>query len=555
MSRKTWEAVLNLNARKTPPLKAATLALALLTPASGASAYNQDTHQLLIDYVWHVMLTVDVLGRGNPPPDQPFGPLAVTPDFSRRVQAAVRKIRDLPADLPKPKNSRCVDAATAINKFGSDSPNWDNGGNFAGMRMGLVPYPISIDYETGNDCGVQMNWTPGSAFELINQGSGPAPRPDYSGTVLGYWAQYPDTLQSDFHVGIKPTSTGGMSIIKQALIAAGAAPAATVWVTAKCAIDCVESVLSFDLDACKRCCDDAVNSAPNPVRDVVSGIDSLVPIIGDFKADAIVGMSHHLNVPLANKEYDDLSGLLIVNAGPYGIPGALETLATAIADAAGATVRYDDSDGPKNYEVVNPTDGPPGSRHRDAADWEFLPFPHVPMPPVDNLGWYGHEQYSAGHGTKYLGYMLHALADASVPMHVTGAFGWGHRPYEDAVTMLHEDLLIGNRRTEPTRLNASVLPRAQAYYKIISDWRAANPAQPNGIPVRVLITAVAETTWALTRGDASLFNDQLSVGYLTPGVDIATQIYTGHSATMRQLLNEAAAASIAFLVATGDALP
>jgi hypothetical protein len=47
----------------------------------------------------------------------------------------------------------------------------------------------------------------------------------------------------------------------------------------------------------------------------------------------------------------------------------------------------------------------------------------------------------------------------------------------------------------------------------------------------------------------------LSVLYLTPGLDTATQIYTAKSATMQQLVDEAVAASIAFLTATGEVLP
>ena len=97
----------------------------------------------------------------------------------------------------------------------------------------------------------------------------------------------------------------------------------------------------------------------NGIPRFVSGIDSLVPIIGDFKSDFIVGMSHHINVPLGNKDFDDTSGLLITRAGPLGVPGALETLATAVADATGATVRYDDSAAPKNYDVRNAQDGAP----------------------------------------------------------------------------------------------------------------------------------------------------------------------------------------------------
>ncbi len=534
--------------RRQRSVQAAILALVLVAPGSQASAYNQDTHQRLVDYVWQIMLAVNAVGRNAAPPDAPFGSLNVSSDFSKRVQRAVQNIHSLPANLPPPKDTRCIDP-DLIQKLGTNTPNWENQGNFFKMPLDLVKYPIALDYESGHDCGVDGKWAAGSAYQLINPN-------DYTGTVLGYWAQYPDTLLGDFHVGIKPTSTGVDAGLKEGLLAAGAVAGATVWVPMKCALKCIKSVLTFSPSDCADCCKQAIQDGANVAHDVISGLDSAVPIIGDIHSDAIVGMSHHINIPLGNKDYDDISGLLIVQAGPYGLPGALELLATAAADISGATVRYDDSAAPKNYNVKNSQDGAPDSRQRDAADWEFLPFPHVPMPPVDNLGWYGVSQFDAppGKNTKFLGYALHAIADASVPMHVTGAFGWGHRPYEDAVTMLHPTLLAGDRRTEPARLNSILLPRAEAYYKIIADWRAAHPAQANAVPVRALVSAIAQKTWSIVNGNPSVFNDELSLVYLTPDIDVATVLYTAQSAVMQQLLDEAAAASIAFLVATGEVI-
>ena len=531
------------------PFKIMLLILALLMqPLSHANAYNQDTHALLADYAWQVLLTVDVVSRNAAPQDQPFQSLTISTDFAGRVNQAVRKIHALPANLPKPKDSRCADPAL-INELGTNSPNWQNGGDFFNMKLVTVHFPIAIDYETGNDCGIQLKWSPGPAYAQIN-------KHDHTGTVLGYWAQYPDTLVDDFHVGIKPTSVVGLSALKEGLVAAAAVPAATVWVTVKCGWKCIKSLVTFSPGDCAKCCKDAIDEGTNASHDVVSGLDSLVPIIGDIKSDFLIGMSHHINIPLDNTDYDDISGLLITRAGPVGVPGSLELAATAVADVLGATVRFDDSAAPKNYEVANAHDGSAISRHRDAADWEFLPFPHIPMTPVDNLAWYGDGQYGMppGRHTKFLGFVLHAIADASVPMHVVGAFGWGHRPYEDAVTVLHPSLLVGQLQSEPARLNTILLPRAEAYYKIIADWRIANPTRASEVPVRALVTAVAQQTWAIAQSNPAVFNDALSLLYLASS-DTATLVYTGENATMRRLVDEAVAASIAFLTATGEVLP
>ena len=113
-----------INRYRSLSLKTSALLLLLLAPPlSEARAYNQDTHQLLVDYTWQIMLAVDVVGRNAAPPDQPFQQLSVSPDFSRRVQEAVRKIHLLPANLPAPKDSRCIDPAM-IQKLGTNTPNW-----------------------------------------------------------------------------------------------------------------------------------------------------------------------------------------------------------------------------------------------------------------------------------------------------------------------------------------------------------------------------------------------------------------------------------------------
>ena len=49
-------------------LKTSTVLLLLLAPPlSEARAYNQDTHQLLVDYTWQIMLAVVRVRLGSPP--------------------------------------------------------------------------------------------------------------------------------------------------------------------------------------------------------------------------------------------------------------------------------------------------------------------------------------------------------------------------------------------------------------------------------------------------------------------------------------------------------
>lgn len=52
-----------INRYRSLSLKTSALLLLLLAPPlSEARAYNQDTHQLLVDYTWQIMLAVDVVG-------------------------------------------------------------------------------------------------------------------------------------------------------------------------------------------------------------------------------------------------------------------------------------------------------------------------------------------------------------------------------------------------------------------------------------------------------------------------------------------------------------
>jgi hypothetical protein len=514
----------------------------LLSPAR---AYNPETHQALVDYAWQIMLAVNADGTGRLPPDAaPFRGLTVSTDFSKRVQRAISNIQKLPSGLPAAHNKTCSDASV--------TDNW-TAGDPSGMTLGQIRAAVGKDYISGNDCGIET-WVTSSSYQLISG-------VDRSGTVLGFWAQRPDELDSEFRIGIKPTSVGALSLAKEALVAAGAVPAATVWVTAKCAWTCLKSVFTFSPSDCGDCCRDAVNNAVNATRDGVAEIDGVFPVVGFYKnPDVFTGMGHHIDVPLKNRDFDDTSGLLISRAGPRTVPGALELLATAGADALGLTVNYDHSDAPKNYEVPSADDGSP-TRHRDAADWEFLPFPHTPMTPVDNLGWFGMKEFGTANpaatmNTPGLAFALHAIGDATVPMHVAGAFGWGHRPYEDAVAQLHPELMAQPASVEVPRLNTIILPRAEAYYKIIADWRAAHPMQRTEVPIRALVTEIARTTWSIVDSDPTVFNDELSVEYVVPLTKDASivQYYT-RLPVMKKLMEEAVAATIAFLAATGEVLP
>ena len=63
-------------------------------------------------------------------------------------------------------------------------------------------------------------------------------------------------------------------------------------------------------------------------------------------------------------------------------------------------------------------------------------------------------------------------------MHAVGASGYGHRPYEDAVDMVYNNL-VGSSST-PASLSTvtEVLVRALKWRTFIQNWRSAHAARP-----------------------------------------------------------------------------
>jgi hypothetical protein len=537
---------------------------AVLDPC--AHAHNARVHRDMTDRAYHVMLALaaDRLATGGDP--------ALT-ELATAARKAIRKLQAVPAGLPTPKDSRCIDPET-IKKIGTNTPSWPAFPSFAAMPLGAVPYPIATTYMTGTDCGIDPDWSPGAFFDTVNAG-GPGGH-DHTGAVLGFWAHQPDDEVDDWHLYFRPTNAVGYSVIKSYIEDALGAGAGTVWITAKCALTCLGSALTFGIVGdCKACLDDAIAEAKNAVHDGLATIDGVFPGFGDHTSiDFYTGMGHHLNVSSAHfpgpwklnpQAYDDRPGLLTENAGPLAIPDSVEFAAMVGADLAGMTVHYDPSLGPKRYEIIGAHDFHPDSVHRGKNDWEFLSFPHTPFTPIDNMASYGWRTFrdDSKHAAPPLGWALHAFGDAIVPMHVTGTSGWGHRPYEDAFENRLTGYLYDSDRQAAKTQGASIARRAVAWRKVILDWRRRHPQHGTDIPIRDVVTMLA--TWTLQRvqGPGMLvwpFNPAMSSDYVVPGPTKAGSIFyyenaPGADAVNRDLLEEGIAAELAFLVAVGEALP
>jgi hypothetical protein len=435
------------------------------------------------------------------------------------------------------------------------------------MRLGAVPFPIALEYITGNDCGIEPGWSSGLFFDRVNTPA-TGSRRDFTGEVLGFWAHQPDDEEDDWHLfAVRPTNAAGISKVKQYLETAGGAAVGGVWVTVRCTLTCLADLLPFVSGDCKKCVDKAVKDAKTAVHEGVATVDGIFPGFGDIHdASLLSGMGHHLNmVSGATADYDDRPGLLFESAGPIGKPDPVELLATVVTDVIGTTVRYDRSNGPKQYEITGGQDFHADSAPREAKDWEFLSLPHTQFTPVDNLAFFGWKKFREApqDNVRALGWPLHAFGDATVPMHVTATFGWGHRPYEDAfANRLDSYLFQGDLQGEKEQAER-IIRRALVWRQTILDWRAAHPGEERDIPVRDLVTKLAGSTLERIQGPGMLiwpFNVVMSADYLVPGPprDSSIAFYEsspGADTVNRELLEEGIAAELAFLVSIAEVLP
>lgn len=536
----------------------------LAMAAAPARAHNAGVHRDMTDRAYHILIA---LSKDQLHTDQD----AEMAELAQAADKAIPKLQGLPAGLPPPKQSVCADPAV-IQKVGTSSPSWGAPADFKQMTLGAVPFPVSTAYISGNDCGIDSGWSPGAFFENINPATGPGGR-DLTGVVLGFWAQHPDDERDDWHIYFRPTNMAGMSAMKDYIeTALGAAPG-TVWVTVRCFLDCIGDFLGLGGD-CEECVDEAIAEAQSVVHEGVSTIDGLVPGFGDHTSLDYTGMGHHLNVappgPAAPWKLDPAAadnhpGLLVENAGPVGIPDTIEFISMLAADVAGMSVHYEPSLGPKRYEVLGAQDFHPDSVDRDEDDWQFLSFPHTVFTPLDNLAFHGWKAFrdEPKANVPSLGWPLHAFGDAIVPMHVTGTFGWGHRPYEDAFQNLLSEYLNRGDREDAHNQAVRIARRAVVWRKFIRDWRAAHPERGMDIPVREMVTRLALQTFDQVQGAGMFnwpFNPAMSTAYVIPGPgkegSIAFYETAAGSLTVNPgLFEEGIAAQVAFLVSAAEVLP
>lgn len=502
----------------------------------------------------------------------------------------------------------------------SDKISSDN--TLKGMLVGMSTSPgalegsapcFSDDPKANKTLGSRLQggaydgrWHPGGIFDYVTPNSA-LDGNGYQGLLLGWEAKSGDDHVKDtvFESAWLMFGTVGAVIIVAVaavlLIATGLLGPLIAVVCALAILFCLAGI--FDGDGCGNGVINGftglIEAAHAPITALdnnVPELDGIIPRGGDISSGQYTGMWHFINAkPGGSNSYDDREGLYYDDAGPSFAPGQFDTIIQAGLDLGDLHIGYDESDGPHHYEIRSGNDGHADSDHRSWAKWQGPSGAHLQFSPLDNFGFYGWSNFLTTKSAYYLSWPLHALGDATVPMHVTGTTSWGHRPYEDALEWGEKWNVVrflnctpelngacaqtcfvdfnNPASTCPEHIDAvdnsrqqfeqarRILQHAFRWTQFIANWRTANN-RPTDVPVRDLVTQVALDTYDLTfNGGADNvwpWCDDCSMDWL---------LYNNHNhgmdfyetdaslASERDLIERSVGASLAFLVAASDTLP
>jgi hypothetical protein len=532
------------------------LVLLIIFSVQPALGHNEIVHRDMVDLTYQLMRLSLAPTRGQaitvfaPPEGSDPNEWAA---FLAAVRSAPPKFRNRPSDLGKlkpPKTTTCSE------KMYQDQvlPDrwWDK-------KAGELTYPVAIDFEDSGDCGANSDYKPGGIFEPVDP-EFDRRKLDHTGTTLGFWTASVDRQLNDTHLWFRPTNAGALGAAKKFIDDLGDKGLGALLLPIVCGLNCL-------FDDCDGCDEDAkdIADAVN-VLDDTSGWLPGTPGIDISGADW-TGVWHHINMtPRATNQYDDRQGEFFEEAGPDFPPDAVDLVLMAAFDASGLSVNYEQSRGVANYQIQNADDGHANTKIRNHSQWQFTTIAHTPFEPVDNLGYYGWRIFrdQPDHPLSSLGLPLHALGDATVPMHVTATSAWGHRPFEDAQERLWAKIrMIDAIPEEQERLLRDILLRGFEWWKFIRNWRTAHPGHATDTPVREMTTELAKRTYDYSMltyqqtGQRWPFDRGASTLYLTKQDDAINQYknFPNSDELVRPLFVDGMGATLALIVSASELLP
>jgi hypothetical protein len=442
----------------------------------------------------------------------------------------------------------CLDPAAAA-VLGA-VPDWQLAANttLAETSLGNLHLAPDTAYANNNaSCGFDASWTPSGILADVNPAT--VNSGDHTGVTLGYWTSSPDNLAQDW---VFRSTT--LETLQNPAVAAAIGAGTSALISVACAIAC--GLMPF---LCPLCPAIALGGG-------IAVIDEITSVDADHiqDADLFSGLGHFVDMKQSPANaFDEKPGKLDERAGLTGQPDSMELMLTAAFDLGGLHVNFSSSDGPHNYEILSGADFHTDSVPRVAPDWETETGAHIFYTPVDNLAKFGWDKFVADKDLLFttetahdLAWPLHAIGDATVPMHVLGTSGDGHRPYEDLVEMKWDELVKSSNKSQSLSTITGVVTRAPAWRNLILSWRAAHNNSPD-VPIRDLVTAVAAQTLAKAKATPNIFKSGASVDYFLGSKSSAEAQYdnAAMAAIQRDLIIDAIAATLAFLTSTAEELP
>ncbi len=550
---------------------AALFAVFTVQSAAPVFAHNERIHQGMTDYAYHLTLAMAAVSAGDTTSNPLVAELAAMltdhpdlPSFFSAAGQARPKLRALRSGLlDDPMPCFDPDLLALVDDDNDLLPDWQlAAATLAEEKMGRLNYPITTRYAHKNaTCEIDKTYTPIGSTVFVNPESGSTPKEkfrsrDYTGVTLGYWAGGPDRALTDW---IFRSTT--LETLQTPAVQIGTGIGVSALAMAACAIACgLMPVL------CAVCPAIAIGAGIY-VIDAINDIDA-----SSMEHDDFTGLGHHIDMkPLqpGDSTFDDKRGKFMEKAGPGGNPDLLEEMVIALYDLLGWHVRHDLSNGPAAYQITAGGDGHPDSVPRSASQWETATGAHIDYTPVDNLAMSGWTTFTAAvkpdavtlaavQGAPGLGWSLHALGDATVAMHVVGATGFGHRPYEEAFDNRWEQFVIADLgKPGATAMSArqarEIVNRALVWREFILQWRADNGGTTD-VPVRDLVTLLASQTRADAANVAGMYNPGASLEWQFGSEANANAQYSSAALVgfQRDKALEAVAVSLAFLISATE---
>ena len=488
-----------------------------LSIAGPVSAYNWETHQKIVGTAVSIMQTPPNSGQVAAPPG---ASLQEWQTFVALAKAAPTKLAHLRCGLPRStKNDDGPDTPYPVEDGATcDFFPDDNLANIDLFRIEDLRYKAKRNASGG--CGLVKT----TQNEEVLQ------------SVLGWHGGAPDDRLDDSVFWYRPTAalgSGPLSWSKELASNGWKAGFGSFATPFKCAWDALFG------DGCDYGSGYDLAQEYNPV-DVV---DSWIPGFGSHRSSDYIGIWHFIDVYASKGRYNDIRGLYYPGAGRTH-PGVVDIGIMAASDFLGLTLNAFQSDGDDFY-------GDYDKVGRGDLAWHAHTVAHTEFSPVDNLARYGWDRFKAGApfgrtDARYLGWPLHALADASCPHHVAGTTSWGHRPWEDWVQEEYNSIIVPNFFGGP----AATQQRTRILQDAFFWWMAFR----QGENMESLVTGVALKTRGIVEfpnGDWP-FDDSLSLSYHLGFKESAKNGYSGKEADAARFVEHGIGATLGFLVVVSE---